>query len=100
MDNVEHPTDLNHPHADLSFSDALIYLKRGYRLYRKGWNGKNLYVYFMSESTHIEFDMEYDNFDLVTQIEPHFVLISTTCTNVWVPSVSDILADDWATIGG
>lgn len=81
--------------TNLSFSDALIYLKRGERLYRTGWNGKNLYVYFMDESTYMEFEADIDGFELATNIEPYFLLISPEKANIWVPSVSDILAYDW-----
>lgn len=82
-----------------TFSDALIYLKRGKRLARSGWNGKNMFVYFMKDTTDVEFENEYDGFELDTRIEPYFLLISSDKANTWVPSVSDILANDWHVIG-
>lgn len=77
------------------FNDALIWLKRGKRLARRGWNGKNMFVYLINETTDIEFENEYDGFELDAKIQPYFLLISADVANTWVPSVSDILANDW-----
>lgn len=77
------------------FNDALIWLKRRKRLARQGWNGKNLFVYLVNETTDMEFETEYDGFDLDVQIQPYFLLVSSDTANTWVPSVSDILANDW-----
>lgn len=81
--------------ANLTFSDALIYLKRGNRLARAGWNGKGLCVYLINETTSVEFEDNYDGFNLQATIQPYFVIISGDTANTWVPSVSDILATDW-----
>lgn len=84
--------------ANLPFSDALIYLKRGKRLARAGWNGKGQCVYLINETTSVEFEDSYDGFNLQATIQPYFVIIFGTTANTWVPSVSDILANDWFVI--
>lgn len=65
----------------MNFSDALDYLKQGKKLKRKGWNGKNLYV--SSFTSYLCGKM--------------FVIqnVSTDTCNSWVPSVSDLYAEDW-----
>lgn len=73
----------------LDFSDALIQLKNGLKLTRKGWNGKNMYVI------------------LTDRLEPtvgqYFVLHKREPANEfhqpgWVPSIDDLLAKDWETV--
>lgn len=67
----------------MDFSEALINLKQGKKLKRKGWNGKNLFV--QSYKSAICGDM--------------FAIINTATLpntiNSWVPSVSDLYAEDW-----
>ncbi len=94
---AQHVVDLipDSPSKNLSFSDALIYLKRGHLLARAGWNGKDLYVHFMKDPIEVEFDEDDNTIETTTEIQPFFILISPNGANTWVPSVSDILATDW-----
>ena len=62
------------------FSDALRYLKRGCKVARKGWNGKNM---------HIE-KKEIDGVEVFLTITG-----PTGRVNTWVPSISDLFAEDW-----
>ena len=65
----------------MNFSEALIELKKGCSLKRTGWNGKNLYVLAFKSIFCGE-----------------MFLITNTATNIinsWVPSVSDLYAEDW-----
>lgn len=65
----------------MNFSEALFYLKNFRKVRRIGWNGKGLYVtaYF----SNLCGDM--------------FIIVNTKTDkiNSWVPSISDIFADDW-----
>lgn len=65
----------------LTFSEVLEGLKEGKKYQRNGWNGKGLYV-----SIHN-----------VPGIKPFFIIVDSVrlITNTWVPSVSDLLAEDW-----
>lgn len=78
----------------MSFSEALIFLKNGRRLFRSSWNGKNLIVYYHFPK-HPELTNEQMNCN--TQIRPQFRIWDKDKKTVssWVPSVSDILDDDW-----
>jgi len=69
----------------MSFSHCLEFLKQGLRLRRAGWNGKGMYVELSNS-------MDYQSSDLL----PFFVIKNTSDSfNTWVPSVSDVLANDW-----
>jgi len=80
---------------NLNFGEALIFLKQGKLLFRSGWNGKNLFVYLYRPpvQTMTSKQMSENNY-----IMPHFRIWARDqkTVNAWVPSVSDILADDWA----
>ena len=67
------------------FSMALELLKKGKKLARAGWSGKGLYVQLTKGG-----DYEF------SEILPFFVLKNShNSFNTWVPSVSDLLAEDW-----
>lgn len=77
----------------MTFSEALIKLENGYRMYRKGWNGKHQFVYLIpgqvlqhSGINYSEYGFE-DVFAILTESE-HIQL-------GWNPSQSDLLANDW-----
>lgn len=79
----------------MTFSDALVILKAGQKVARKGWNGKNMWLRICRSYS-----------------DPHFKVTETpeaegtlmdwigmkTATNTFVPwlaSQSDLLTDDW-----
>lgn len=73
----------------VSFSKALTGMKVGKKFQRQGWNGKGLHVRL--HETVIGTDMGSQE---PVYIQPFFVITGVT-TNTWVPSVSDLLAEDW-----
>lgn len=85
--------------ADFDFSAALILLKEGRKVARRGWNGKNMYVYFVNGS---QFTV---NRQPLSQMLPegtivhyrgHFDMFYADGTyGVWVASHSDLTANDW-----
>lgn len=70
----------------LTFSEVLEGLKEGKRYQRKGWNGKGLCVTIHN----------------VPGIQPFFLIVDAAklISNTWVPSISDLLAEDWIEWGG
>lgn len=72
----------------LTFSETLEGLKADKTYARKGWNGKNLTVKLMSA-----LEDRFNGYDF----NPFFIIINSDSSviNPWVPSVSDILAEDW-----
>lgn len=73
---------------NLDFGVALDALKHGYKVARKGWNGKGMYV-FTVELRINEMSLKFlDNKGLVIKT-PKGEL------NNWVPSITDLFAEDW-----
>ena len=68
----------------LDFGHALRAMKRGERVFRKGWNGRGMWL-------------ELRHFSKRSGLEP-CIVIRTTQGKMqpgWVPSQADILATDW-----
>lgn len=67
------------------FSSALDYIKRGNYVRRLGWNGKGLAVGLVA------------NIKGEPLLQPFFIIYNSNkgTYNTWVPSVSDLLAEDW-----
>lgn len=81
----------------LDFSDALINIREGNRVSRKGWNGKGMYVFL---ANNIQFDTdadisEFNGFDV--SVSDLLVLRTAqgTFQPGWLATQSDLLADDW-----
>lgn len=65
----------------MNFSTALMALKEGHKVTRRGWNGKGMFVQM------VEADDEYDAYFLIKLTNGHF--------SSWLPSSADLLAEDW-----
>ncbi|EHK0699970.1 DUF2829 domain-containing protein [Salmonella enterica] len=91
------PIDLNA--AD--FSDALMWLKEGKRIARKGWNAKGQFCWLVPEGQYpvrMEAIKDYFPADVVPY-GAYFALKNAQDVVVpWVPSVGDLLATDWFVI--
>ncbi len=80
--NTEEAYKLN---KNLTFGLALEALKVGNKIARNGWNGKGMWV---------EFNLG-GNYSF-SEILPFFMIKNVLNSfNTWVPSISDILAEDW-----
>lgn len=80
----------------MNFSEALQLIKEGKRLTRNGWNGKEMFVYFVPGS---EFEANLpplNEFYEIVTYRPHIDLRAAdgTC-GVWSISNTDALAEDW-----
>jgi len=72
----------------MNFGQAIEALKDGKKVARKGWNGKGMYIQ-LNKGGDYEF----------SEILPFFVIKNVLNSfNTWVPSVPDILAEDWEVI--
>lgn len=79
---------------EFCFGVALEYLKIGYRVARKGWNGKGMFVFIDPGHT----CNGYETFTGKMQniVNPFFFIKNVDETlSTWVPSVNDCLAEDW-----
>jgi CRISPR/Cas system CSM-associated protein Csm5 (group 7 of RAMP superfamily) len=81
---------------DMSFSAALEAVKKGKKIARKGWNSKDKFVYYQSESVINPKDERNDVLKSI-RIHPHLELrtVDGSLRLGWVASQSDMLSDDW-----
>ena len=88
--------------AHLTFSTALCLLKDGKRLSRSGWNGSGMFTVYqpgypngisINENTQKALNMPAGT---IVKFRPYLLLktVDGSCVP-WVPSISDILAEDW-----
>jgi hypothetical protein len=72
----------------MNFGQALEALKESKKVARAGWNGKGMYVQLV-EGRDFEF----------SELCAHFVIKNARNSfDTWVPSISDLLAEDWKTV--
>lgn len=83
----------------MEFSKAIELLKMGYRLARKGWNGKNQYIELASNISYTT------SFDEIVNAEHDAIgnkaiaFVGTSGVQLgWLASQSDMLAEDWVIV--
>ncbi|WP_199153557.1 DUF2829 domain-containing protein [Chromobacterium sp. ASV23] len=82
--------------TQFNFGKALDLLKSGLRVTRAGWNGKGLSVALQAPDAHSKMTRPY--FYLITPAAStrQFGVAGETQQCVpWLPSQTDLLADDW-----
>ena len=86
----------------LTFGRALEAAKQGKKIQRRGWNGKNMFVYFVPGST---FDTPRTPLDEIVPegtavtYRPHLDMRYADGTfGVWLASQSDMLEEDWVVV--
>lgn len=105
-DAIEHPLSTARIYADkqFDFGVALKLLKSGYRVFRSGWNGTDMYVFYQKgfpDGTPIKGEVA-----VATDIEVGtvckflpYLMVKTAGVEAqfvpWNPSQADVLADDW-----
>jgi hypothetical protein len=73
----------------MNFGQALEALKSGKKISRSGWNGAEMYAELVPAK-----DFQF------SELLPFFVLKNVKNSfNTWVPSISDLLAEDWEIVG-
>lgn len=112
MKNTEKIKQISETSSVFSFSEAIKLLKQGKALRRSGWNGKNLFV-IKQVPAHIESDiipkmqsLPQSAKDLILNGKG-FIDYTSQCliyngntgrADSWVPSISDVFAEDWELI--
>ena len=69
------------------FGWAIRMLKDGHRVQRKGWNGRNMYVFMRSGKGYIKGHPELPHLCMKTADDK--------CCVGWLASQSDMLGEDW-----
>jgi hypothetical protein len=88
--------------SDSSFAGALNSLKEGFAMQRAGWNGKGLFVYMVPANSYpAQTGVAKAHFGegaLVPYGAYLAIKGADETVNTWVPSISDIMATDWAPV--
>jgi hypothetical protein len=81
----------------MNFSKALNEVKNGKRIAREGWNGKGMFVYFVSEEAYTsKTDHAKKIFGDKTPYLPYLALKTASNKVVpWTVSQTDVLSNDW-----
>lgn len=87
---------------NLTFGIAIEMLKRGYKLARKGWNGKGMFLYHVPANRYMAIT------DAAKEIACKdgkvaygaYIAMKTAQGNVvpWLASQTDVLAEDWVIV--
>ena len=86
--------------VDISFGEMLEWIRsNNVRAYRKGWNGKNQFIYYVPEGAYkpcTNIAEHLVNEQGLVEYSP-YIALKTVQGNVvpWTPSITDILANDW-----
>lgn len=75
----------------LSFSDALSQLKKGERVARNGWNGKNMWLQMQTPDAHSKMTLPY----IYIEYPNGHPAYPTGSRVPWLASQTDMLAEDW-----
>lgn len=82
--------------ALFSFGEAIKYLKRGLKVKRKGWNGKNQHIELASDISYRMPDGEITNIGHDAIGNKAIAFVGTSGIQMgWLASQADMLADDW-----
>lgn len=72
----------------MDFGSAIATLKSGGRVSRKGWNGKDMWLYLRTEH------------ELPPGWLPYIAMVTVSGHRVpWLASQTDVLAEDWFLVG-
>ena len=97
----------------LSFGTVISALEVGFLAYRKGWNGKGLFIFKQVRAT-ITGEETIKKMTSLNDLSKHLILatngiinysnqcliynVNTGEANNWVPSISDIFTEDWCIV--
>jgi len=91
-----------HEKEKMDFGTVLAELKKGAKVAREGWNGKDMFVFLVAGS---EFEVNRAPLDQFYPVgtkviyRPHMDIKAVdNSIGVWVPSQTDLLAEDWIVV--
>jgi hypothetical protein len=91
--------DAYKPSGEMTLGMAIEAAKQGYKIARSGWNGKDMFVYYVPASeykatTNVMKELAGDD-GLVAYNEYLAIKTAQGPVSTWAPSVNDCLANDW-----
>lgn len=83
----------------MTFGGALKLLKMGFKVARKGWNGKNQYIQLATGISYKAADGEIVNCEHDAIGNKAIAFVGTSGVQMgWLASQADMLADDWVVV--
>lgn len=83
-----------------TFGFALELMKKGYKLRRKGWNGKNQYIELATSISYKNANGEIINVEHEAIGNQAIAFVGTSGVQMgWLASQADMLAEDWEVVG-
>lgn len=80
----------------LNFGEAIKYLKKGLRVARKGWNGKNQYIELATNISYKNANDKIINTEHEAIGNKAIAFVGTSGVQIgWLASQADMLAEDW-----
>lgn len=93
---TEENTPLLGGEATFGFDAAIKYLKRGIRVKRKGWNGKQQYIELAERISYTNQNAEIINPEHKDMGNRAIAFVGTSGVQLgWLASQADMLAEDW-----
>ena len=90
------------PGQETDFGGALLALKAGKRVARKGWNGVGMFVYYVPPASYkaqTGAAKEHFGNEAMVPYNAYFAIKNVNeSVSTWVPSVNDCLAEDWVVL--
>ena len=88
--------------SGLTFGDALQALKAGKRVARAGWNGKGMFVYYVRAAAYLAQSEAAKTYFGENAYVPYAAYLALKGVDervsTWVPSINDVLAEDWVVL--
>lgn len=82
--------------ATFSFGEAIKYLKRGFKVARKGWNGEKQYIQLATGISYKTADNNVVNCEHDAIGNNAIAFVGTSGVQIgWLASQADMLAEDW-----
>lgn len=86
----------------MNFGQAIEAMKAGKRVGRLGWNGKGMFTYYVPAAAYPAQTGVAKSFfgeDALVPYNAYLAIKNVDGTvSTWVPSVNDVLAEDWMTL--
>jgi len=83
----------------MNFGEAIIQLKLGKKLARKGWNGKTQYIELATSISYVNSRNEVVNCEHDAIGNKAIAFVGTSGVQIgWLASQADMLAEDWVIV--
>lgn len=84
------------------FGEVVLKLKEGHKASRAGWNGKGMFIYYVPSASYPAQTGAAKSFFGDSALVPYNAYLAIknvdNTVSTWVPSVNDVLAEDWNVI--